>query len=141
MDSFVLGLDLYCGPYHTNYTVEEVNKGKVKESEIDNALNNLYTTLMRLGFFDGSSEYQNQGKDAICNKTNTDLVAEAAKQGIVLSKNDNSSLPFNNNTQKYITVVGPHVNACEVMIGNYACKPIGQTIFKANKIRSRIRRG
>ncbi|KAJ0966122.1 hypothetical protein J5N97_027260 [Dioscorea zingiberensis] len=117
------GLDLDCGSYYTDHTVAAVQQGKVRESDVDNALTNLYTVLMRVGFFDNLLEYQKLGTESICTKENIELAAEAARQGIVLLKNDNSSLPFNNMTHSHIAVVGPHANSSKPMLGNYAGVP------------------
>ncbi|KAK9147121.1 hypothetical protein Sjap_007024 [Stephania japonica] len=111
------GLDLDCGKYYTNFGKAAVEQGKIKESDIDNALKNLYVVLMRLGYFDGMPMFDSLGKQDICSADNMELAAEAARQGIVLLKN-NATLPFTNvNT---LAVVGPHANATDAMIGNYA---------------------
>lgn len=115
-----IGLDLDCGFYYKNYTGNAVLQGKVRESTIDNALTNLYTVLMRLGWFDGNKKLEALGKSDICSKENIELATDAARQGIVLLKNANNSLPLNPDKHKTIAVVGPHANATEIMIGNYA---------------------
>ncbi|XP_077236564.1 putative beta-D-xylosidase 5 [Tasmannia lanceolata] len=114
------GLDLDCGIYYTNFTEPAVRSGKAREDDVDKALMNLYRVLMRLGFFDGSPAYSSLGIDDVCATTSIELAAEAAKEGIVLLKNNNSVLPLNSNKYKNLAVVGPHANATKVMIGNYA---------------------
>ncbi|XP_052179896.1 beta-xylosidase/alpha-L-arabinofuranosidase 1-like [Diospyros lotus] len=120
------GLDLDCGyaigSYYGNYAASAVTQGKVREAEIDKALNNLYLVLMRLGYFDGSPQYESLGKSDVCSIEHIKLAAEAAKQGIVLLKN-NETLPLSSGEMKTIAVVGPHANATEAMIGNYAGVP------------------
>ncbi|PKA61544.1 putative beta-D-xylosidase 2 [Apostasia shenzhenica] len=116
------GLDLDCGIYYTKYTGSAVAQGKVRESSIDNALKNLYMVLMRLGFFDGSDAYESLGAGDICSPVNLELAAEAARQGIVLLKNNNT-LPLKSQQIKKIALVGPHANATDVMIGNYQGTP------------------
>lgn len=115
-----IGLDLDCGFYYKNYTGNAVVLGKVRETVIDNALINLYTVLMRLGWFDGNKELESLGESDICSEENIELATEAARQGIVLLKHANNTLPLNPNKHKTIAVVGPHANATELMIGNYA---------------------
>ena len=116
------GLDLDCGIYYTNYTMPALNQGKVRESDIEKALINLYILLMRVGWFDGSPAYASLGKDDVCTKENMELAADAARQGIVLLKNDNHTLPLHSNIYKKLALVGPHANATTAMIGNYAGK-------------------
>nr|GME11200.1 probable beta-D-xylosidase 5 [Ipomoea batatas] len=112
-------LDLDCGNYYTKFAANAVESGKVRESEIDKALKYLYTTLMRLGFFDGSPKFDSLGHDDICSDDHIELAAQAARQGIVLLKNDNNTLPLDSANVKTLAVVGPHANATKAMIGNY----------------------
>ncbi|XP_019054811.1 PREDICTED: probable beta-D-xylosidase 2 [Nelumbo nucifera] len=118
------GLDLDCGwpylSYYSNYTLNATKIGRIKEADIDKALINLYVLLMRVGYFDGSPSFKSLGKDDICADVHIELAAQAAREGIVLLKNDNATLPLSSNTFKNLALVGPHANATEVMIGNYA---------------------
>nr|XP_011460171.1 PREDICTED: beta-xylosidase/alpha-L-arabinofuranosidase 1-like [Fragaria vesca subsp. vesca] len=117
------GLDLDCGVYYSNFTETAVKQGKVKIQEIDRSLKQLYAVLMRLGFFDGNPIYNSLGKKDVCSHEHIELAREAAKEGIVLLKNANETLPFNSNKIKKLAVVGPHANATTAMIGNYAGIP------------------
>lgn len=121
-------MDLDCGwgPFHfyQDYGESAIRQGRIRETDVDNALTNLYTVLMRLGFFDGNEKFQNLGLPDICSKKHTDLSAEAARQGTVLLKNiNNKILPFDSNKFKNIALIGPHANATEAMRGNYAGDP------------------
>ncbi|XVE99872.1 hypothetical protein REPUB_Repub03eG0239100 [Reevesia pubescens] len=115
------GLDLDCGDYFPKFLSSSVYQGKVKEEEIDNALKNLYVVLMRLGFFDGS--FLKLGKRHICSEEHIELAAEAARQGIVLLKNIEGTLPLKPDAVKTLAVIGPNANATIEMLGNYAGTP------------------
>ncbi|OVA13542.1 WD40 repeat [Macleaya cordata] len=117
------GLDLDCGSYYPDSAKSAVEEGKLREEDIDRSLRYLYVVLMRLGFFDGSPSFMSLGKNDICSKNNMELAAEAAREGIVLLKNDNNTLPLTSGTHKMLAVVGPHANATTAMIGNYAGIP------------------
>ncbi|XP_027184166.1 probable beta-D-xylosidase 5 [Coffea eugenioides] len=117
------GLDLDCGSFYSDYGANAVTQGKVREADIDEALRNLYFVLMRLGFFDGSPKFDNLSKDHICSQDHINLAIQAAREGIVLLKNDNQTLPLDSQKIKTIAVVGPHANATDAMIGNYAGVP------------------
>ncbi|KAF9589066.1 hypothetical protein IFM89_018328 [Coptis chinensis] len=111
----------------SKYEVEAVLNGKVAEAKLDEALKNLYVILMRLGWFDGSpGNYGALGRDDIYSPASLELVAEAARQCIVSLKNENNILPFRpppcDKKRFIVGVVGPHANAIEAMIGNYALK-------------------
>lgn len=113
-------MDLDCGIFYPNYTEGSVRQGKVGVKDIDRSLNYLYIVLMRLGFFDGNRNFQSLGKQDICSDEHIELATDAARQGIVLLKNDNSTLPLDPKHVKTVAVVGPHANATSAMIGNYA---------------------
>ena len=115
-----------CGQFYPNFTEGSVRQGKVGVKNIDKSLNYLYVVLMRLGFFDGSPKFQSLGSKDICNEAHIELATEAARQGIVLLKNDNDTLPLDTSTIKTLAVVGPHANATSVMLGNYAGQILAQ---------------
>ncbi|XP_012072480.1 probable beta-D-xylosidase 5 [Jatropha curcas] len=117
------GLDLDCGVYYTQNTESSVNQGKVRGEDIDRSLKYLYVVLLRLGYFDGSLQFQSLGKKDVCSEEHIELAAEAAREGIVLLKNEDNTLPLNSNKVKTLAVVGPHANATTAMIGNYAGIP------------------
>lgn len=96
-----------------------MQQGKIRESDIDRSLKYLYTVLMRLGWFDGNPKYKSLSKDDVCSQEHIDLATDAARQGIVLLKN-NETLPLSSSKFRTLAVVGPHANATDAMVGNYA---------------------
>ena len=93
--------------------------GRVGQHDLDQSLSNLYVVLMRLGFFDGIPALASLGKDDIClSAEHIELAREAARQGIVLLKNDNATLPLK--SVKNLALVGPNADAYGAMMGNYA---------------------
>ncbi|XP_043692296.1 beta-xylosidase/alpha-L-arabinofuranosidase 1-like [Telopea speciosissima] len=121
------GLDLECGWYFQDYGENATMIGRIKEGDIDRALKNNYVVLMRLGFFDGIPSLESLGKKDICSDEHIELAADAARQGIVMLKNDNQTLPLSSSTVKNIAVVGPNGNVTVTMIGNYAGIPCKYT--------------
>ncbi|WVZ71483.1 hypothetical protein U9M48_020068 [Paspalum notatum var. saurae] len=126
------GLDLDCGmfwegarDFFTTYGVDAVRQGKIKEADVDNALGNTYLTLMRLGFFDGMPEYESLGAGDVCTDEHKELAADAARQGMVLLKNDARRLPLDPNRINSVSLVGllQHINATDVMLGDYRGQP------------------
>jgi xylan 1,4-beta-xylosidase len=123
------GLDLDCGmfwegaqDFFTTYGVDAVGQGKLTEADVDNALTNNYMTLMRLGFFDGTPEFEALGVDDVCSDAHRELAADAASQGVVLLKNDAGRFPLDPaNNARSVALVGllQHVNATDVMLGDY----------------------
>lgn len=92
------------------------------EGLLDTHPQNLFSVRMRLGMFDGnptSLPYGLLGPDDVCTDDNQHLALEAAKQSIVLLKNDNKKLPWKRSSGLKVAVIGPHANASREMLGNY----------------------
>lgn len=121
--SLQAGLDLNCGNYIAKHGESAVSSGKLNETTIDRALGNLFATRMRLGLFDGDPAtllYGNLGLESICTPEHQHLALEAARQGIVLLKNENGHLPLSRSAISSLALIGPHGDATEAMRGNYA---------------------
>ncbi|CAN7087059.1 unnamed protein product [Brassica oleracea var. botrytis] len=120
--SMLAGLDLNCDHFTGQHAMGAVDAGLVNESDVDTAISNNFATLMRLGFFDGDPKkqpYGNLGPQDVCTAENQELAREAARQGIVLLKNSDGSLPFSPFAIKTVAVIGPNANVTDTMIGNY----------------------
>lgn len=115
-------MDLNCGNFLGQHTESAVQKGLVDESAVDKAVSNNFATMMRLGFFDGNPSkaiYGKLGPKDVCTQQHQELAREAARQGIVLLKNINGSLPLSPTAIKTLAVIGPNANVTKTMIGNY----------------------
>ncbi|GLU07282.1 hypothetical protein SLE2022_242460 [Rubroshorea leprosula] len=124
------GLDLDCGAFLANYTQKALNRGLLSEADIDGALFNTLAVQMRLGMYDGEPSTQpfgNLGPRDVCTPAHQELALEAARQGIVLLKNDRPSLPLSNLRHRTVAVIGPNANVTDTMIGNYAGFPCQYT--------------
>ncbi|CAI9765354.1 unnamed protein product [Fraxinus pennsylvanica] len=116
------GLDLNCGSFLGDHTQAAIDRGLLNETDINKAISNNFATLMRLGFFDGDPSkqlYGNLGPKDVCTPENQEFAREVARQGIVLLKNTEGSLPFSPTAIKSLAVIGPNANATRTMIGNY----------------------
>lgn len=116
-----------CGPFLGVHTENAVKKGLLKEAEVDLALFNTITVQMRLGMFDGepsSHPYGSLGPNDVCSPPHQELALEAARQGIVLLKNQGPVLPLSTRKHHPIAVIGPNSDVTLTMIGNYAGKNI-----------------
>lgn len=112
-----------CGPFLGVHTENAVHKGLLKEAEVDLALFNTVTVQMRLGMFDGepsSHPYGNLGPNDMCTPAHQELALEAARQGMVLLKNEGPALPLSLRKHHPIAVIGPNSDVTVTMIGNYA---------------------
>jgi beta-glucosidase len=102
---------------------EAVQKGFLKESEIDTTLVRLYTARMRLGMFDPPEmvPYSKIDENQLSSQANRQLAHEIANRSMVLLKND-GILPLKTSGVK-IAVVGPLANQTKVLLGNYNGSP------------------
>ncbi|KAG6545806.1 hypothetical protein Mapa_012767 [Marchantia paleacea] len=134
--AMLAGLDLNCGSTIKNHGATAVNQSLISEDDIDRALSNTFTVLMRLGIFDGSpldQPYGRLGEDDICSEEHQDLATEAAVQGIVLLKNEEDSLPLSSSHIKTLAIIGPNADDTKnTMLGNYAGE------FSRNHINQRL---
>ncbi|XP_074576683.1 beta-xylosidase/alpha-L-arabinofuranosidase 1-like [Curcuma longa] len=116
------GLDLNCGSFVAQHAQNAIVEGKLWETDVDKAITNGFTVLMRLGFFDGdprnAGPYAALGPNDVCTPENKQLALEAARQGIVLLKNQDNVLPLKPGTIS-MALIGPNANATLAMLGNY----------------------
>ncbi|KAH9326280.1 hypothetical protein KI387_006458, partial [Taxus chinensis] len=122
-DVLKAGLDINCGTYLLRYALSAIQKGKLHESSIDRALFNLFSVRIRLGLFDGDPNYQryaNLGHQDVCSDDHRHLALEAARQGIVLLKNKDNTLPLTKSKVTSLALIGPNANALNTSLGDYA---------------------
>ncbi|KAG5377061.1 hypothetical protein IGI04_041657 [Brassica rapa subsp. trilocularis] len=125
-DAIKAGVDINCGTYMVRHTQAAIDKGKVSEEQIDRALLNLFAVQLRLGLFDGNPKqgrYAKLGANDICTSSHRELALEAARQGIVLLKNDHKLLPLKKRHVSSLAIIGPMANNISSMGGTYTGKP------------------
>ncbi|QUD90747.1 glycoside hydrolase family 3 C-terminal domain-containing protein [Phenylobacterium montanum] len=109
------GTDLDCG-WEYGSLDEALKSGLINDSDLDLSLGRLFAARRRLGM-DGSVDlYAAIGADQIHTRRAAQLALEAARESIVLLKN-NGVLPLK--TSARLAVIGPDADAVEVLEGNY----------------------
>lgn len=121
VDVLTAGMDSDCGGFLNDHLVAALADGTVTKKMIDTALTNMFRVRMRLGQFDPDSmqPYKNISTKEINTPAHQQLALDAARQGIVLLKNNNNTLPLAASNVHTVAVVGPNGNATTVMQGNY----------------------
>ncbi|KAG5528149.1 hypothetical protein RHGRI_028926 [Rhododendron griersonianum] len=128
------GMDINCGSYVIRHVQSAINQGKLQEEDIDRALLNLLSVQIRLGLFDGDpikGQFGTLGPQDVCTPKHKKLALEAARQGIVLLKNDKKFLPLNKHSVSSLAIIGPMANTT-ALGGGYSgvpCNP--KSIFYA----------
>ncbi|CDM65133.1 glycoside hydrolase family 3 C-terminal domain-containing protein [Pyrinomonas methylaliphatogenes] len=117
------GTDLSCGNEYKSL-VQAVREGLISEQEIDAALKRLLTIRFRLGMFDPPEmvPYARIPFSENDSPAHRQLALEAARQSIVLLKNEAGALPLRKDLRT-IAVIGPNADAPEVLLGNYNGQP------------------
>jgi beta-D-xylosidase 4 len=123
------GVDLDCGGTFQQYGEEAYKLGLVDERDIDRALRNLLRVQFRLGYYDGPAMMKgSHDRRAQQQQFHNELALDAARQGIVLLKNEpphsssaisQRALPLSLKEHASIALLGPNANATTTMLGNY----------------------
>ncbi len=132
------GMDLFCIGLITvrkkrvvwKWIKGAVDKGLLTEEKIDESLKRLFTARFRLGMFDPPElvPYAQIPFEKNDCEEHRALALRAARESIVLLKNDNNILPLNKN-MKSIAVIGPNADDLDVLLGNYNGDPSRYTTF------------
>jgi beta-glucosidase len=117
------GSDLNCGQTLSKFLITAVQKQLVSEEAIRSALACVLTGRFLLGEFDppASVPWANLPASILEDETHRELAREAARQSLVLLKNDGQLLPLSKDKIRSVAVIGPMAAACH--IGDYSGSP------------------
>jgi beta-glucosidase len=121
------GTDLECG-YGQGQAypalVDAVHQNLITVAEIDTSLRRLFNARFRLGMFDPPSSYAygRIGMDENNSPAHRQISLQAAREAMVLLKNDNHALPLNSGLRT-IAVIGPTAELVQSLQGNYNGPP------------------
>ncbi len=113
------GTELNCGSSYP-HLIEAVKRGIITEAEIDKAVSRLFLARFKLGMFDPDDKvpFSKIPYSANCSDENNWLARKAARESIILLKNENNTLPLSRDMKK-IAVIGPNADNFEALLGNY----------------------
>ena len=117
------GTDLTCGREYRSL-VQAVKDGLISESEIDISVKRLMTARFKLGMFDPPEmvPYARIPFSENASPAHRELSLRAARESIVLLKNQNNTLPLRKDL-KTVAVIGPSADNLGVLLGNYNGQP------------------
>jgi beta-glucosidase len=132
--ALLAGTDLECGsgswapgsPDAFLALGDAVAQGLVKESDLDHALRRLFRAQMKLGVYDPPQRLPWAGytyATVVNSPRQQQLALEAARESIVLLKNEGATLPLRKGLGS-VAVIGPNADDAEVLIGNYNGTPV-----------------
>ena len=122
VDAILNGTDLECGKAFMSLT-KALEDGLIDETELDKHLRYTLKGRFELGMFDPAemSPWKDLGEDVISSEANDALATQAARESMVLLKN-NGVLPLSKDIKK-IVVVGPNADNIDLLNGNYGGTP------------------
>ncbi|MBE7560209.1 glycoside hydrolase family 3 C-terminal domain-containing protein [bacterium] len=117
------GCDLECGRSY-GALIGAVSRGLISEKEIDLAVTRLMRARFLLGMFDPPDRvrYARIPASVVGSPAHRELAREAARQSIVLLKNERNLLPQTG--REKFAVVGPNADDVNVLLGNYHGTPV-----------------
>ncbi len=112
----------YMGPL-----IENVEEGKVPMALIDRAVRRVLELKFRLGLFERPYADLEQADKVMHSREHQDLALRAAREGVVLLKNDRHLLPLKKDL-KSIAVIGPNANNASNLFGDYSPQVVLQHV-------------
>ncbi len=114
------GVDMdVAGPYHDKL-VELVKEGKVPVKAINDAVRRILRTKFEIGLFEHPYVDPEKAKTGLMLSGYKKVAREAARESIVLLKNEGDVLPLSEDV-KSIAVIGPLADSKEDMLGPWHC--------------------
>lgn len=114
------GCDINCGNLFV-HLLKAVEKGLVSEEEITQAVTRLFTTRMKLGMFEEKEKqpFTDIKYSQVDSPEMKELNLRAARECLVLLKNEKHTLPLEKARIKTVGVIGPNADSRKALVGNY----------------------
>jgi beta-glucosidase len=106
---------------------DNVAEGKVPMALIDRAVRRILTQKFRLGLFEKRFVDVEQAVRLSHTAENQALALQAAREGIVLLRNERGLLPLKKDLRS-IAVIGPNADAALSMLGDYTARKVLQPV-------------
>jgi beta-glucosidase len=120
-------LNITYEPAYMGPLIENVNEGRVPMELIDRAVRRVLELKFKLGLFEHPYVDLNRAKQVMHSQEHQNLALSAAREGIVLLKNEGNLLPLKK-TFKSIAVIGPNANDAENLFGDYSAQVVLQHV-------------
>jgi beta-glucosidase len=121
-------MDITYEPAYMGPLIENVEEGKVSEALIDRAVRRVLELKFRLGLFDHPYADVAQAERVVHSQKHQQLALRAAREGIVLLKNQNDLLPLKKDL-KSIVVIGPNADDRWNQLGDYSPSEVPQKVI------------
>jgi beta-glucosidase len=126
------------GQGYSTEMLENVKEGLVSEATIDRSVKRVLRTKFRLGLFENPFVNPEKAREIVHASEHQELALQAAREGIVLLKNEGKLLPLNHNLHS-IAVIGPNADDLRNQLGDYTSDVVLQEITTVLKgIRGKV---
>jgi beta-glucosidase len=121
--SLKAGTDLTCGPQY-KVLDRAIEDRLIATEDIDRAVRRLFEARFRLGMFDPPANipWSKLSLADVDTPSNRKVALDAARESIVLLKNDRNTLPLKSSV-KSIAIIGPTADSLDALLGNYNGTP------------------
>jgi len=106
-------------PAYMKLMVESVEDGEIPESLIDRAVRRVLELKFRLGLFEHPYADLARAQKVVHSSEHQQLALQTAREGIVLLRNENSTLPLRKDLHE-IAVIGPNADNAWAQLGDYS---------------------
>jgi beta-glucosidase len=106
-------------PAYMKLLVESVESGQIPESLVNRAVRRVLELKFRLGLFEHPYADLARAQQVVHSSQHQQLALETAREGIVLLRNENSTLPLRKNIGT-VAVIGPNSDNGWAQLGDYS---------------------
>ncbi|MGA9586724.1 MAG: glycoside hydrolase family 3 C-terminal domain-containing protein [Terracidiphilus sp.] len=123
--AILAGTDTDCGAEYLKLA-DAVHNGLLTEAQLDVSVKRLFTARMKLGMFDPPQQvpFSTIPYSVVDSPEHAALALRAARESMVLLKNDNHFLPLDPAKKQTIAVIGPLPGSRIALEGNYNAIPL-----------------
>lgn len=120
--AFSAGVDIETpDPYGFTSLMSLVKSGKISTAMLDESVGRILTAKFRMGLFDDPYVDVNYADQFTGNAEMRATALKAARQSMVLLKNEGNMLPLDKSKVKKLAIIGPNADKC--LLGGYADVP------------------
>ena len=109
--------------------IESVREGAIPEALVDRAVRRVLRQKFRLGIFENPYVELDKALDIVHHEEHQKLALEAARESIILLKNENNLLPLDKSKINTIAVIGPNADDDKNQLGDYTSLSVLQDII------------
>jgi len=138
--AILAGVDVDMGDVYQQHLLEILEQGKINESSIDQAVRRVLRMKFALGLFEKPYVDAEKASEAILQRESLELAREAARESIVLLKNESNLLPLSKDMGS-VAIIGPLGNNRGDLLGTWRGEgKSGDVVTLLEGIRSKVSR-